>query len=219
MGYEGEAMRLTKLGHACVRLDKDGGRLVLDPGMWSGPDALDGAHAVLVTHEHPDHLDAPSIRAALTEQPGLELWANPSVTAQFAGFGDRVHDVGHGDTFTAAGFDVHVYGREHATIMPGIPVIANTGFAVDAAVFHPGDSFTVPEDRVPVLLLPVSAPWLKFAEVAAYATEVSPERGVAIHDAIMSAQGLGLIGNLLSVLSGDQAGRYARLDPGTSLDL
>ena len=35
-------MRLTKLGHACVRLEKDGAALVIDPGIWSGPDALAG---------------------------------------------------------------------------------------------------------------------------------------------------------------------------------
>ena len=46
-------MQFTKLGHACVRLVKDGGVLVIDPGGWSGDGALDGAHAVLVTHEHP----------------------------------------------------------------------------------------------------------------------------------------------------------------------
>jgi L-ascorbate metabolism protein UlaG (beta-lactamase superfamily) len=213
-------MQLTKLGHACVRLDKDGGRLVLDPGVWSGPDALAGAHAVLVTHEHPDHLDAAAIRAALDRQPGLELWANPSVAAQFAAYGGRVHEVGHGDTFTAAGFDVHVYGSEHAVIMPGIPVIANTGFGVDQAVFHPGDSFTVPEDPIPVLLLPVSAPWLKFAETAAYATAVNPARGgYAIHDAILSPQGTGLVGNLLKILSREDGAAFTRLEPGTTVDV
>ena len=58
-------MRLTKLGHSCVRLDKDGAILVIDPGGWSDPAAaLDGAAAVLVTHEHRDHLDADAIRGS-----------------------------------------------------------------------------------------------------------------------------------------------------------
>jgi L-ascorbate metabolism protein UlaG (beta-lactamase superfamily) len=213
-------MRLTKLGHACVRLEKDGARLVIDPGTWSGPDPLAGAQAVLVTHEHPDHLDAGAVRAALAAEPGLELWANASVAAQFVDFGGRVHAVGHGDVFTAAGFDVHVYGSEHAVIMAGIPVIANTGFAVDAAVFHPGDSFTVPEDHVPTLLLPVSAPWLKFAETAAYAREAAPARGgYAIHDAILSAEGVGLIGNLLKIVTTQDGAPFVRIDPGTSVEL
>jgi L-ascorbate metabolism protein UlaG (beta-lactamase superfamily) len=213
-------MQLTKLGHACVRLDKDGGRLVIDPGIWSGPDALAGAAAVLVTHEHADHLDADVVRAALTAEPGLQLWTNASVADQFADFGGRVHTVDHGDTFTAAGFDVHVYGSEHAEIMAGIPIIANTGFAVDATVFHPGDSFTVPEDHVPTLLLPVSAPWLKFAETAAYAREVAPSKGgYAIHDSLLSAQGIGLTGNLLQLVTKEGAPSFTRLEPGTTVEL
>jgi L-ascorbate metabolism protein UlaG (beta-lactamase superfamily) len=212
-------MRLTKLGHSCVRLEKDGAVLVIDPGVWSGPDALAGAHAVLVTHEHPDHLDAAAIRAALEADRGLQLWSNSSVTSQFAGLGGQVHPVAHGDAVTAAGFDVHVYGRDHAVIYRDIPVIANTGFAVDGQVFHPGDSFTVPEDRVPTLLLPVSAPWLKFAEAVDYAREVAPRRGYAIHDAVLNDNGLGLIGNLLRLTAGPGGGPLTRLEPGTSVKL
>ncbi len=39
-------MRFTKLGHSCVRLDKDGAVLVIDPGTFSdAAGALDGAAA------------------------------------------------------------------------------------------------------------------------------------------------------------------------------
>ena len=69
-------MRLTKLEHACVRLEKDGATLVIDPAAWSMPRALEGASAVLVTHEHFDHFDADGLRAALTADPGLQLWTN-----------------------------------------------------------------------------------------------------------------------------------------------
>ena len=64
-------MRLTKLGHACVRLAKNGSNLVIDPGVWSGPGALDGASAILITHEHPDHLDTEAVLAALAADPEL----------------------------------------------------------------------------------------------------------------------------------------------------
>ena len=213
-------MRLTKLGHAGVRLEKDGTALVIDPGVWSGAaDALNGASAVLVTHEHPDHLDADAVRAALDGQPGLELWTNASVAGQFGGYGGRVHVVGHGDAFTAAGFGVHAYGRDHAQVHRDIPIIANTGFAVDGQVFHPGDSLTVPEDRVPVLLLPVSAPWLKTSEMIDYAREVAPQRAYAIHDGLLNANGLGVTERMLAFAAEPSGASYTRLEPGTTVDL
>jgi len=212
-------MRLTKLGHACVRLEKDGAVLVIDPGIWSGPDALDGAGAVLITHEHADHLDAGNVRAAMTGDAGLQLWTNAAVAAQLADFGPRVHAVAHGDTFTAAGFDIHVYGRDHAQIHRDIPVIANTGFAVDGEVFHPGDALTVPEDRVPTLLFPINAPWLKVSELIDYARAVGPARGYAIHDGLLNANGLGLMQNVLKMAALPDGAPLTRLEPGTAVDL
>ena len=43
-------MKLTKYGHACVRLEKNGRVLVVDPGSSPPSPVLDGADAVL---DHP----------------------------------------------------------------------------------------------------------------------------------------------------------------------
>ena len=120
---------------------------MLDPGVWSGADPLAGAQAVLITHEHVDHLDTGVVRAALERDPALELWTNAAVAAQFDGFGGRVHAVGHGDAFTAAGFDVHVYGRDHAVIHPDLPVVPNIGFAVDGTSSTPATPSPSPASR------------------------------------------------------------------------
>jgi L-ascorbate metabolism protein UlaG (beta-lactamase superfamily) len=213
-------MRFTKLGHSCVRLEKDGSVLVLDPGVWTDATAaLVGAAAVMVTHEHVDHLDAGAVRAALRSSPDLRLWANPSVTAQFAEFGDRVRETRHGDVLSAAGFEVHVYGHDHAPIHNDIPQVANTGFLVDGELFHPGDSFTVPSEPVPTLLVPISAPWLKAAEMIDYFRRVAPARGFAIHDAILNDNGLGVMARMLSLAAAPSGAPVARLEPGTSLEL
>ncbi len=213
-------MRLTKLGHSCVRLEKDGATLVIDPGRWSeAADALSGASAVLVTHEHPDHLDADAVRAALAGDPALELWTNASIAGQFRDFGGRVHAVDHGDAFTAAGFDVHVYGHDHAQIHRDIPIVVNTGFAVNGEVFHPGDALTVPEDRVPTLLLPIVAPWLKASEMIDYAREVAPQRAYAIHDAVLNENGIGLWQRMMQVAAQPSGAAFARLEPGSAVEL
>ncbi len=213
-------MRLTKLGHSCVRLEKDGATLVIDPGGWSEPaSALAGAAAVLVTHEHPDHLDPDALRAALSADPDLSLWANQSICAQFKDFGDRIHEVQHGDALEVAGFDIHVYGTEHALIHSDIPLVVNTGFLIDGDVFHPGDSFTIPEDPASTLLVPISAPWLKSGEMIDYYRAVAPSRGYAIHDAILNDNGLGLFTRMLGLAAAPSGTPVTRLDPGTTIDL
>jgi L-ascorbate metabolism protein UlaG (beta-lactamase superfamily) len=213
-------MRFTKLEHSCVRLDKDGAVLVIDPGGFGdAAAALDGATAVLITHEHPDHLDPDALRAALSSDPDLTLWANQAVCAQFSDFGDRVYEVRHGDALDVAGFDVHVYGVEHALIHQDIPIVVNTGFLVENEVFHPGDSFTIPEDPVSTLLLPISGPWLKAGEMIDYFRAVAPARGYAIHDALLNEAGLGLMNWMMSVAATPSGVPLARVEPGTSLEL
>ncbi|MEW1864779.1 MBL fold metallo-hydrolase [Streptomyces sp. NBC_00669] len=180
-------MELTKKSHACVRLEQDGRTLVIDPGAFSEPDSVAGVDAILVTHEHMDHFSEDRLRAGLEANPAAELWTLASVAEKVsAAFPGRVHTVGHGDTFTAAGFDVQVHGELHAVIHPDIPRITNIGFLIDRAVFHPGDALTLPGHAVDTLLLPVMAPWNKISEVIDYVREVKPRRSVDVHDALLT---------------------------------
>ena len=80
-------MRITKYTHSCVRLAGDG-VLVIDPGEWSERSALDGADAVLITHEHPDHLDLAALTEAVERNPGLRVYAHEQVLPKLAAFGD-----------------------------------------------------------------------------------------------------------------------------------
>lgn len=212
-------MQLTKLGHSCVRLEKDGAVLLIDPGIWSGEDSVAGAAAVLITHEHADHLDPSVVQAALSNDPALELWTTAAAAEQITDFGGRVHAVSEGDAFTAAGFEIHVHGRDHAQMHPDFPVVANVGFMVDGTLFHPGDAFTIPDEPVATLLLPVSGPWLKASEMIDYARAVDPERSYAIHDELLSDKGLALLGGYGKLLTGKRGGSFARLEPGTSVEL
>ena len=141
------------------------------------------------------------------------------VAEQFAEFGDRATTVAHGDEFTAAGFGVHVYGAEHAVIHPDIPTCANVGFLVDGEVFHPGDSYTVPEDPAATLLLPGSGPWHSTSQMIDYARAVAPRRGFIIHEALLSETGLAVLDMFIGLAAGPHDAKYTRLEPGTSVDL
>ncbi|MER5808140.1 MBL fold metallo-hydrolase [Streptomyces sp. NPDC002033] len=180
-------MKLTKRLHSCVQLEKDGRTLVIDPGAFSEPDAGLGADVLLVTHEHPDHFEEGRIRAALDARPGAELWTLRDVARKLsAAYPGRVHTVGDGDAFEAAGFSVSVHGELHAVIHPDLPRITNVGFLVEDSLFHPGDALTVPEVPVDTLMLPLHAPWNKIAEVIDYVREVKPRQAIDIHDAYLA---------------------------------
>ncbi|MET8975250.1 MBL fold metallo-hydrolase [Streptomyces sp. NPDC004539] len=211
-------MQLTKKSHACVRLEKDGRTLVLDPGVFSEADAAVGADAVLITHEHPDHFSEERLRAALEANPETEIWTLRAVAEQLtAAFPGRVHTVGHGDTFTAAGFDVQVHGELHAVIHPDLPRITNVGYLIDdGRVFHPGDALTVPDHAVETLMLPVMAPWSKISEVIDYVREVKPTRAYDIHDALLTDLARPIYDNQIGALGGAEHGRLA---PGESTSL
>ncbi|MFF6773337.1 MBL fold metallo-hydrolase [Streptomyces sp. NPDC012637] len=210
-------MKLTKNTHACVRLEKDGRTLVIDPGMFTEEDAALGADVLLVTHEHPDHFDEGRLRAALDADPATELWALRSVAEQLtAAFPGRVHTVGDGDAFSAAGFDVQVHGELHAVIHPDIPRITNVGFLVDGTVFHPGDALTVPDRPVETLFLPVMAPWNKISEVIDYVREVKPVRAYDIHDALLTDLARPIYDRQIGALGGTD---HRRLAPGDSAEL
>src|SRR5215218_2307500 len=183
-------MELTKHGHASVVVSEGDRRLVLDPGVFTDPEVLRGATAVLITHEHPDHFAPEPLRAALDADPALEVWTNGSVAGQLEGLGSRVHVVGDGDEVTVAGLDVTVHGELHAVIHPEIPQVGNVGFLVGGAVFHPGDALTLPGEPVGTLLLPVHAPWSKTSEVIDYVRAVGADRAFAVHDGLLNDLGL-----------------------------
>ena len=213
-------MRFTKLGHSCVRLEKDGAVVVIDPGAWSdAATALTGAAAVLATHEHDDHLDADAVRTALRANPELTLWSTPSVTAKFAESGDRCMRLTMATrcpspalTFTSTATFMRRSTRRSRKWR-------TRGFLVDGDLFHPGDSLTVPKDPVRTLLLPISAPWLTAGAMIDYFREVAPARGYAIHDAILTDNGLGIMTQLMTLAAAPTGAPVARLDPGTSLEL
>ena len=212
-------MELTKHGHACVALSDGERRIVIDPGAFTDPTALDGATAVLVTHEHADHFVPERLRAALDADPALEVWTNRSVAAQLEGLGSRVHVVGHGDAVTVAGFDVTVHGELHAEIHPEIPRIANIGFLVAGQVFHPGDAFTVPEEPVATLLVPMHAPWSRTADLIDYVRAVHADQAFGVHDGLLNDTGCGLVTSLLGERGPGTPTPFSRLVPGDSAEL
>ncbi|WBB68613.1 MBL fold metallo-hydrolase [Micromonospora sp. WMMD812] len=197
-------MRITKFTHSCVRLEHDGGVLVIDPGTWSEPAALAGADAVLVTHEHTDHVDV--LRLA-----GLGV---PVYAPEGANLPDLAAlpaiPVRAGQRFTAGGFPVTAVGGRHATIHDGQPDCPNLGYLVGDGLYHPGDALHVPDEPVRTLLIPGQASWLRLGEAIDFARAVGPDRAYTIHDAQINERGLASVTGWL----GETVPGYRHLVPG-----
>jgi len=210
-------MRLTKYAHSCVRLERDGAVLVIDPGAFSEADALDGVDAVLVTHEHFDHLDVDALADALGKRPSVTVYTHAEVLPQLDALAGAVTTVESGQEFQAAGFRVRAYGGRHAEIHPDVPRVANLGFLVEDSIYHPGDSFDVPDGaHVETLFVPISGPWLKLSESVDFVRAVAPRRAYAMHDCLLSEAGFRVTDGNMSRLSRCD---YARLEPGSSVEV
>lgn len=213
-------MRITKFGHACVRVESGSTTVVVDPGGWSEREAVDGASAVLVTHEHPDHLDPDNLRAA--DAPVYTIGAvAKQIAEQAPDVAERVTVVKPGDVLDL-GIPVTVVGEKHAVIHPELQHFDNSGYLLEVEgrrVFHPGDAFTERPEALDLLLLPVHAPWNKVSEVIDYARAVGAPLSVAIHDGLLNERGLALAQRQLSGMLGEREQEYLRVEPGTELPL
>jgi L-ascorbate metabolism protein UlaG (beta-lactamase superfamily) len=209
-------MRLTKFGHACWRVEKGGRTLVIDPGSFSGESLLDGASAVLITHEHFDHADVDLLRSA---DPDLEIWTCQAVADKLSDVPAKVHVVRDGDAFTAAGFGVKVIGEWHAPNHPDMPIVQNVGYLIDEEIYYPGDALTVPDFEVPTLLVPTNAPWMKTMEMVAYLRDVRPSRAYSTHDGLVNDIGRSLIDMWLKMESDKQKADMRRIPVGEFVDL
>ena len=210
-------MRLTKFGHSCVRVEHDGGVVVIDPGTFTETAALDGVTAVLITHEHPDHYVADQLRptdaAVCTRPTSLRTSTTTPPTSPRGSPSCRRASRSTSACRCAC-------GGLHTVIHPDFPRFHNSGYVVTAgetSVYHPGDALTAPGQDVDVLCLPVSAPWMRASEAVDFAREVRAPRNVAIHDRVYSEAGLSIVDGHLNAFLPKEGLSYVRLPDGADL--
>ena len=201
-------MQITHLGHSCVLVESDRTRLLIDPGNFTqGWEDVRELDAVLVTHEHPDHLDRDRLPTLLAGNPRARLVTEPSVAGQLTGTVDReVEPLEAGSSTRVGGVSVTAAGGRHAVIHADIPRVGNVGYLISGGgvvLYHPGDMIEAVPDGVDVLAVPLSAPWQAVKETVEFVRAVGAPTAFPIHDAILSTTGRALYQRVLGSLTPD----------------
>ena len=204
-------MRISKYGHSCLHVVDGAASILIDPGGFSqGFETLSGLTAVLVTHQHPDHVDLQRLPGVLRANPGATLYADTGSVAVLAEAGITATAVSTG-TILDVGTTVEVFAGDHAIVHRDVPVIPNACYLIGGRLLHPGDSLTVTDRKVDILALPASAPWMAVKEAVDYFRAVSPAVAVPIHEKMLANPAM--VYSLITRL-GPTGTRWVNLDDG-----
>lgn len=212
-------MRVTKHEHACLRVEREGKLLIIDPGSFTLPlDELQRLVAVVLTHEHPDHWTPAHLQRLRAHAPEVPIYGPAGVAHAAAEF--DVIEVAPGDTVSVDPFTLSFHGGRHAVIHESIPVIDNVGVLVDDSLYYPGDSYAVPKHvDVDLLAAPIGAPWLKIGDAMDFVLAVAPRRSFGTHDMTLSRIGLQMHRARLAWATEKGGGEFVELEPGESVEI
>jgi L-ascorbate metabolism protein UlaG (beta-lactamase superfamily) len=215
-----DRMDVTKLEHACLIVRDGDDALVIDPGNYTRDVAVEHAVAVVITHEHPDHVTPEQLRRILAQNPGIPVFGPRGVADVLAEQTPEIEVdvVTDGDERTVGPFTLTFHGTRHQVIHTSVPIVDNTGVMVNGVLFYPGDAYTNPGVPVHTLATPVGAPWLKVSEMMDYVAAVAPERTFPTHERTLSDAGFAQASMRLAQMT-EPRGEAVVLQPGDTLTL
>lgn len=180
--------KVTKYAQSCFLIEKDGKRLVLDPGNFvyenngMNPEDWPAIHVVLVTHQHADHAQKPGLRAILNRDH-CPLYSNRSFVAALNAEGIPAKAIRPHEVIEAGGFSIQGVEQKHGDLPPDWkPGPEDIGFVTDGIFYTPGDS--VPLKTMPhadVLFVPVIGPQMNFQTAEEMIRIVKPKLVIPMH--------------------------------------
>ena len=196
-------MELTHLGHSCVLVEVADQRLLIDPGTFSDFEGVRDLDAILVTHQHPDHVDPARLPQLLRDNPEAQLWLEPGAARTVLDaqpeIAERADGMSSGTVLRAGPVTITPVGEKHAFIHDYVPRITNLGLVVTAdgepSLFHPGDALDAEHPvlkGVDIVCVPVNAPWARVADTVDFVRRLAPGRVVPIHDGLVNDTGRGM---------------------------
>lgn len=176
-------MNITKLGHCCLLIESQGVRFLTDPGNYTtAQNEVKNIDAVVITHEHTDHLHVESLKTVIANNPQAIVICNNAVGATLTKESIAWTKVADGENVNVKNITVAGHGLKHHLIYKDYEQVENTGYLFDNKLFYPGDAFYKPNVPVDILAFPVTAPWCTIAEALDYVLDVKPRIAFPVHD-------------------------------------
>lgn len=211
-------MKITKLEHSGLIIEKDDRRIVFDPvEIVAELPEMSNVVAVILTHKHGDHFQPEALKKVLANNVTARIFAPEEMAADIPG----VEAVRAGDKVEVEGFFLEFFGENHAAIVPGVYPCQNIGVVIDGTIVNPGDSLDYPEGvKMPkVLFVADVAPWIKICEAMSYIEVVKPEMVIPVHDAILSPFGKNIHDSWLGAACKEVNAELKALQVGESVEV
>src|SRR6185369_3660474 len=133
-------MKISKHIHSCLLVEEGGKVILVDPGNYSAEEhalniqSLTQLDEIAITHEHPDHMDIPTLKELVEKFPDVKIYSTPSVQ------GILTNE--HIEVQTTNNENIQLTPAPHEKIWAGAPV-ANVMVTLFGRLSSPGDSFTL----------------------------------------------------------------------------
>jgi L-ascorbate metabolism protein UlaG (beta-lactamase superfamily) len=221
-------MKIQKLGHSCLLIEKDGSRILIDPGssVFVGPGfdpaSVVGLTAILITHEHMDHADASAIKTLQERNANVLIMSNAGVKAFLEKEGIAVELFESGERSIGSFFVEAVPAAHGALIVPTPP---NTAYIIDKQLLITGDSLNDSLISHPgvkgieVLALPIFAPWMKQPEAAEFGKQIKPKIIIPVHEGVVISVFAQRLSGMWQKYFGDMGVEFKNLTPTESLEV
>lgn len=132
-------MRITKLVHSCLLVEKDGKKALVDPGSYSWKSGIISDQSilrdidyVLITHIHPDHLDTTFANVVHELSPNALWYSTSEVVAKLKTLGIDAH-------LKSDLADVQIIESKHADLDPWNTQPEHTSFILFSELIVSGD--------------------------------------------------------------------------------
>ncbi len=188
-------MKITKYGHACLLVEDDNRRLMIDPGSLTKlPAKLDNVAVVIVSDEHYDHFSIDNLKAILDQSPDVHIYTTAVVADHLTANNINCQAIVGHQVIDSGGFKLDLNEVDHAIVHGSSPCRVLT-VKVDDWLYYASDSFVPTTAKVKVLAIPTSGPWFKTTTAIDYANAITAEYLIATHNGLNSDIGNQVIHN------------------------